>query len=948
MKLKRILSAICAAAMAVSATVLPVSKNRTGLLLSVKASAASYTNEEFEYTEYGDGSVVIEKYIGSGGDVVIPAMIEDKTITGIGSDSFANCTGITSITVSDGISAIGDRAFSGCTNLKNAVIPGSVRWISSMAFYNCRKLESVDIAEGVYDIGYAAFQNCIKLKNIVLPSTITDIPKNTFENTKILNDQTGSLKYVGDWLVYASNDIIRADIKEGTRGISASVFAYCVDLESVKIPDKVKCIPNNSFYGCSSLTEVDLPDDLERIDWDSFSGCTGLTNIYIPEKVMWIDSSAFSGCSGIINMDVSPDNSTYTSIDGVVYKKDLKQVIYCPKKKKNVVIADSVDTICMAAFSGCSELTDVVIPEGVTTIEYGAFAGCTSLKSIVIPDTVTSLGDSAFFRCSAVEEVSIPDSITTLGKDVFAGCSSLKSVVIPDSVTFLDTFVFYECTSLSDVTIGNSVTKIDDCAFADCSSLTSITLPDSFTAFGSNVFQNCKLLKSINVSESNNNYVTIDGILYDKEVTHIAYAPEGITKIVIPDSVTRINDYTFSRYSRLTEVYIPDGVTYIGISSFFMCGSLETVRIPDAVEVINREAFLDCESLKEMTLSKNVSLIDEFAFWGCEALTDVYYDDTIEQWNAIQINAANDSLLKAKIHCSDGDIIPPHTHDYVFVLTESATCTQPGEKIGTCTFCGDTIVKTIPEKGHSWDFGKINKESTCTEDGEKQFTCKVCGETRTESIPAAGHKFTDRTVSPTYDSQGYTEHTCSVCGYSYKDSYTPKKQRMSIANATVTVAATSVYTGKALTPTVTVKLNGKTLTKGTDYAVVYKSNTNCGKATVTVTGKGSYTGTKSGSFIIKPKKVTANKLTSPKTKQIKVTWTKAAGGVTGYEVQIATNSKFTKGKKSYTVAKASAASKTITKLKKGTKYYARVRAYKTVGKTKYYGAWSAVKNVKCK
>ena len=169
----------------------------------------------------------------------------------------------------------------------------------------------------------------------------------------------------------------------------------------------------------------------------------------------------------------------------------------------------------------------------------------------------------------------------------------------------------------------------------------------------------------------------------------------------------------------------------------------------------------------------------------------------------------------------------------------------------------------------------------------------------------------------------------------------------SLSQATVTVS-NKTYTGKALKPAVTVKLSGKTLKSGTDYSVAYKNNTNCGKATVTVTGKGSYTGTKSGSFIIKPKKVTAKKLTSPKTKQIKLTWTKASGGVTGYEVQIATNKAFSKGKKSYTVAKAATVSKTVTKLKKGTKYYARVRAYKTVGKTKYYGAWSAIKSVKCK
>ncbi|MBR1724494.1 MAG: fibronectin type III domain-containing protein, partial [Ruminococcus sp.] len=98
----------------------------------------------------------------------------------------------------------------------------------------------------------------------------------------------------------------------------------------------------------------------------------------------------------------------------------------------------------------------------------------------------------------------------------------------------------------------------------------------------------------------------------------------------------------------------------------------------------------------------------------------------------------------------------------------------------------------------------------------------------------------------------------------------------------------------------------------------------------------------------KPKKMAIKKIAKPKTKTIKVSWSKAPGNVTGYHVQIATNKKFTKGKKSYYVKKSTSTAKTITKLKKGTKYYVRLRAYKTVGKTKYYGAYSKVKAVTAK
>ncbi|MBR1724858.1 MAG: fibronectin type III domain-containing protein, partial [Ruminococcus sp.] len=101
-------------------------------------------------------------------------------------------------------------------------------------------------------------------------------------------------------------------------------------------------------------------------------------------------------------------------------------------------------------------------------------------------------------------------------------------------------------------------------------------------------------------------------------------------------------------------------------------------------------------------------------------------------------------------------------------------------------------------------------------------------------------------------------------------------------------------------------------------------------------------------FIIKPAKAAIKSAKSPKTKQIKVTWKKSAGGVTGYQVTTALDKKFSKSKKSYTVKKAATTSKTITKLKKGKTYYVKVRAYKTVGKTKYYGAYSAAKKVTVK
>ncbi len=167
----------------------------------------------------------------------------------------------------------------------------------------------------------------------------------------------------------------------------------------------------------------------------------------------------------------------------------------------------------------------------------------------------------------------------------------------------------------------------------------------------------------------------------------------------------------------------------------------------------------------------------------------------------------------------------------------------------------------------------------------------------------------------------------------------------SIKNAKITVKSKTAYTGKALKPAVTVTLSGKTLKKGTDYSVAYKNNKKPGKATVTVTGKGSYIDSKSKNFIIVPKKAAKPTVKAGK-KQMTVTLKKDKLA-TGYQITYSLNKKFKSAKK-VNIAKNSTVKKTIKKLKGGKVYYVKTRSYIKVGKTKYFGAYSAKKSVKVK
>ena len=172
-------------------------------------------------------------------------------------------------------------------------------------------------------------------------------------------------------------------------------------------------------------------------------------------------------------------------------------------------------------------------------------------------------------------------------------------------------------------------------------------------------------------------------------------------------------------------------------------------------------------------------------------------------------------------------------------------------------------------------------------------------------------------------------------------------KKYKIAPKTITPAVTLsptafVYNGKVRKPAVTVK-NGSTKLAASNYTVTYSSGRkNPGAYKITVTMKGNYSGTKTVSFKINPKGTALVSLT-PASKKMTVKWKKQATQTTGYQIQYATDSKFTKNKKTVTVKGASATSKTITKLTGGKKYYVRIRTYKTVSKVNYYSSWSAAK-----
>lgn len=193
--------------------------------------------------------------------------------------------------------------------------------------------------------------------------------------------------------------------------------------------------------------------------------------------------------------------------------------------------------------------------------------------------------------------------------------------------------------------------------------------------------------------------------------------------------------------------------------------------------------------------------------------------------------------------------------------------------------------------------------------------------------------------------RSYTNVNGKVYYGAWSDIKSIKTANNDITKATVSGISTKAFTGKAITQNVTVKVGNTVLKNGTDYTVSYSNNKKVGKATVKITGKGKYGGVITKTFKINPAKQEIQKLTA-KSKAFFVDWAQK-GSATGYEIQYATNSKFT-GAKKVTITNNKTDKTTVSKLSANKKYYVRVRSYTTVGGTKYYGAWSAVKNVTTK
>ena len=427
----------------------------------------------------------------------------------------------------------------------NLVIPATVSYegtdyevtaVGERAFSYCTDMVSVDFPEGLTYIGEYAFTWCVALASIDFPESLTSIDRYAFYSA-------------------CSDNPVTIDLPENLTDIGEGAFAHC-SLSSVDFPESLTSIGNSAFFACSSLTSVELSKNLSVID-----------------------SMAFSACESLEHISVDAGNANYCSQDGVLFTKDMTELICCPGGKGGYyVVPSGVAAICDYAFNGCSNLISIDIPASVMDIGTEAFASCSSVEAVNVDagnsnycsrDGVLFTGDmTGLIRYPAGKKeayYAVPSGVVIICDGAFGSSNNLISVDLPDGLTDIGSGAFSGCMGLADMDFPESLKKIGGFAFNYCSSLTSVDLPDGLTSIESWTFAACSNLASVD----------------------------------FPDNLKSIGSSAFNSCSSLTSVCLPESLANLESQVFFGSSLASVVILSDALEA-DGDAFIMCDSLKEV------------------------------------------------------------------------------------------------------------------------------------------------------------------------------------------------------------------------------------------------------------------------------------------------------------------------------------------------------------
>ena len=474
----------------------------------------------------------------------------------------------------------------------------------------------------------------------------------------------------------------------------------------------VTSIAEKAFYSCYHLTEVSLPEGLETMSECAFAFCTSLTRVTLPSTLKEFSWSHFIGCSALKEISVSEENAEYLAIDGILYDKEAKTLIYIPEaydKTPVYTIPETVTNIKANSISRCTGLKEIVIHKDIRF--FPSFSGCTNLEKITVAeenakyvsvDGVMYTKDlTELIKCPAkcADGVfTIPDGVEVIGYDAFDNCDGMTEVVFPDSVTEIDDYAFEECDSLTEIVFPERISKIGSYAVGtlNYNAVKHITIlnptceiydspynfgfhpviygytgstAEAYAAESDLEFHSLGYAETVTTTPTTTTTTTTTEITTTTTVTStsasetttetttslVLTGPEGmLTTTTTTTTADNWEDEDSGKFGDFYYTIQLDGtisieytgtdacveipaeingrkVAVIAAEAFRYNENVEHVVIPEGVTEIQPGAFMECSNLKSVVVPESVSEIKDNTFLGCDSLEML----TIENYDCI-------------------------------------------------------------------------------------------------------------------------------------------------------------------------------------------------------------------------------------------------------------------------------------------------------------------------
>ena len=355
---------------------------------------------------------------------------------------------ISTINFGESVQKIPANFANGLTNLKSITIPNSVTSIGSNAFYNCSGLTSVNISDlaSWCSISFSSFfanplshahnlyLNGAIITNLVIPNSVTEIGDYAFNGCSGLTNVTipNSVTEIGNQAFFGCSALETLNFNAiSCADFNSTYLLYNLSISSINFGDSVQRIPTNFAYGLTKLTSLTIPNSVTEIGDCAFNGCSGLTNVTIPNSVISIGRHAFDGCSGLISVTIGNSvteigNNAFSGCTGLTMVDISDLAAWC---RINFVTATTNPLFyAQHLYLNDNEVMDLVVPDDVGAIGDYAFINCSGLTSVTIPNSVTSVGEYAFNGCSGLTRVSLSESVTSIGKQAFYNSPAIETV----------------------------------------------------------------------------------------------------------------------------------------------------------------------------------------------------------------------------------------------------------------------------------------------------------------------------------------------------------------------------------------------------------------------------------------------------------------------------------------------------------------------------------------